>query len=110
MTPHSEGPRWLIRTKGSRGLSSKAAGIHDRVSFRAIVAAPAIRVLIVVLLYHYLSYSLFTSEFSVFLADRFMWNGHAFCPKELSYILGADGVINFGVQLFLLEVGQQCLH
>ncbi len=78
-------------------------GVHDRVSFRSIVRAPAVRVLIVVLLCHYFSYGLFTSEFAVFLGDTFTWDGHAFGPKELSYLLVADGVINIVVQLFLLK-------
>jgi MFS family permease len=88
---------------GELEQQAKNTGIHNRVSFRAIVAAPAVRVLIVVLLCHYLSYGLFTSQLAVFLADTFMWNGHAFGPKELSYLLAADGVINVVVQLFLLK-------
>lgn len=77
--------------------------IHERVSFRSIVSAPAIRVLIVVLLCHYFSYGLFSSQLAVFLGDTFTWNGHAFGPKELSYLLTADGIINIVVQLFLLK-------
>lgn len=82
---------------------TESAEIHERVSFRSIVAAPAIRVLIIVLLCHYFSYGLFTSQLAVFLGDTFTWNGHAFGPKELSYLLAADGVINIVVQLFLLK-------
>ena len=59
--------------------------------------------LIIVLLCHYFSYGLFTSQLAVFLGDTFTWNGHAFGPKELSYLLAADGVINIVVQLFLLK-------
>jgi len=77
--------------------------IHERVSFRSIVSAPAIRVLIIVLLCHYFSYGLFSSQLAVFLGDTFTWNGHAFGPKELSYLLTADGIINIVVQLFLLK-------
>ncbi|NDW06165.1 MFS transporter [Jiella pacifica] len=83
--------------------AAESAEIHERVSFRSIVAAPAIRVLIIVLLCHYFSYGLFTSQLAVFLGDTFSWNGHAFGPKELSYLLAADGVINIVVQLFLLK-------
>lgn len=82
---------------------AESAEIHQRMSFRSIVAAPAIRVLIIVLLCHYFSYGLFTSQLAVFLGDTFTWNGHAFGPKELSYLLAADGVINIVVQLFLLK-------
>ncbi|MBU1314746.1 MAG: MFS transporter [Alphaproteobacteria bacterium] len=77
--------------------------IHDRVSFRSIVSAQAIRVLVVVLLCHYFSYGLFSSQLAVFLGDTFTWNGQPFGPKELSYLLAADGVINIVVQLFLLR-------
>jgi len=96
---------WVKGTDAPGQLDGEAesAEIHERVSFRSIVAAPAIRVLIIVLLCHYFSYGLFTSQLAVFLGDTFTWNGHAFGPKELSYLLAADGVINIVVQLFLLK-------
>jgi len=96
---------WVKGTKApvqSDGTAESAA-IHERVSFRSIISAPAIRVLIIVLLCHYFSYGLFTSQLAVFLGDTFTWNGHAFGPRELSYLLAADGVINIVVQLFLLK-------
>ncbi|WP_418883890.1 MFS transporter [Allorhizobium ampelinum] len=46
---------------------------------------------------------MFSSQLAVFLADTFVWNGHAFGPRELGYILTADGAINIIVQLFLLQ-------
>lgn len=95
-----------VKGPGATGRIAPDAGsaeIHERVSLRSIAAAPAIRVLIIVLLCHYFSYGLFTSQLAVFLGDTFMWNGHAFGPKEFSYLLAADGVINIVVQLFLLR-------
>ncbi len=76
--------------------------VRDKVSFRSIITSPVVRVLIAVLLCHYFAYGLFSSQLPVFLADTFIWNGHAFGTKELGYILAADGVINILAQLFLL--------
>ncbi|MCM2450238.1 MFS transporter [Agrobacterium vitis] len=77
--------------------------IDENVSFRSIISAPVIRVLVIVLLCHYFAYGMFSSQLAVFLADTFVWNGHAFGPRELGYILTADGAINIIVQLFLLQ-------
>jgi MFS family permease len=75
---------------------------HDKISFRAIVSSPVIRILIVVMLCHFLAYGIYSSQMPVFLAETFIWNGQAFGPQHLSYIVAADGVINILVQLFLL--------
>lgn len=77
--------------------------IRERVSFRSILTSPVIRILIVVLLCHYFAYGMLSSQLAVFLGDTFIWNGHAFGPRELGYILTADGAINITVQLFLLK-------
>lgn len=74
-----------------------------RTSFRTLLGSPGIRVLVVVLLCHFFSYGMFNSQLAVFLGDTFTWNGHAFGPTELGYILTADGAINVVVQLFLLR-------
>lgn len=96
---------WMKGAKapGQPDSAAESEKVHHRVSFRSIVAAPAIRVLIIVLLCHNFSYGLFSSQLAVFLGDTFTWRGHAFGPKELSYLLAADGVINIIVQLFLLK-------
>ncbi|WP_245314396.1 MFS transporter [Rhizobium sp. R634] len=72
-------------------------------SFRNLLASPVIRALVVVLLCHYFSYGMFSSQLAVFLGNTFIWNEHAFGPKELGYILTADGAINILAQLFLLK-------
>jgi len=77
--------------------------VREKVSFRSLVTSPVIRVLVIVLLCHYFSYGMFSSQLAVFLGDTFTWNGHAFGPRELGYILTADGAINILVQLFLLK-------
>lgn len=82
----------------------QAGGEADqaKISFRAITSSPVIRVLIVVMLCHFFAYGMYISQLPIFLADRFVWNGHALGPREFSYIIAADGVINIFVQLFLL--------
>lgn len=76
---------------------------REKISFRAIISSPVIRVLIIVMLCHFFAYGMYTSQLPNFLADRFVWNGHALGPREFSYIIAADGVINILVQLFLLR-------
>ena len=89
--------------KGGKVAKQAAAGAdRDKISLRAITSSPAIRVLIVVMLCHFFAYGMYTSQLPNFLTDRFVWNGHAFGPREFSYIIAADGVINILVQLFLL--------
>ena len=74
----------------------------EPILFRAVLGLPVIRIVLIVMLCHFFAYGLYISQMPVFLADTFIWNGHAFGPKELSYIMIADGVINVLVQLFLL--------
>ncbi len=74
----------------------------EKISLRAILGSPVIRILVAVMLCHFFAYGMYISQMPVFLADTFIWNGHAFGAKELSYLVMADGVINVLVQLFLL--------
>lgn len=96
----------VVTTFGLKGgkvveqVGSKAD--QTKISFRAITSSPVIRVLIVVMLCHFFAYGMYTSQLPIFLADRFVWNGYALGPREFSYIIAADGVINIFVQLFLL--------
>ncbi|KND18215.1 multidrug transporter [Pannonibacter phragmitetus] len=76
--------------------------LAKRVSFQAIVASPGIRILVLVMLFHFFAYGTYISQLPVFLGDTFIWNGHPFSAKELSYLIMADGVINVFAQLFLL--------
>lgn len=96
----------VVTTFGLKGskVVEQAGGEADqtKISFRAITSSPVIRVLIVVMLCHFFAYGMYTSQLPIFLADRFVWNGHALGPREFSYIIAADGVINIFVQLFLL--------
>ncbi|OWJ69082.1 MFS transporter [Inquilinus limosus] len=86
------------RVVGQAGDSPLA----ERASIRAILASPAIRILVLVMLCHFFAYGMYISQMPVFLGDTFIWNGHAFGAKELSYLIMADGGINVFAQLFLL--------
>jgi MFS family permease len=92
-----------VHAPGHRAGSVQDDTVRDRTSFRSLLALPVIRVIVIVLLCHCFSFGLFTSQLAVFLGDTFTWNGHAFGARELSYILTANGIINFVVQLFLLK-------
>jgi DHA1 family tetracycline resistance protein-like MFS transporter len=70
--------------------------------FRAIAASPAIRILVIVMLCHFLAYGMYISQLPVFLGETFVWNGHAFGAREFSHLLIADGAINILVQTLLL--------
>ncbi|MBN9056544.1 MAG: MFS transporter, partial [Rhizobiales bacterium] len=96
----------VVTTFGLKGgkvvEQTKGEADQAKISFRAITSSPVIRVLIVVMLCHFFAYGMYTSQLPIFLADRFVWNGHALGPREFSYIIAVDGVINIFVQLFLL--------
>jgi MFS family permease len=74
----------------------------EKAPFRAILTSPVIRILIVVMLCHFFAYGMYISQMPVFLGDTFIWNGHAFGAKELSYLIMADGGINVFAQIVLL--------
>jgi DHA1 family tetracycline resistance protein-like MFS transporter len=74
----------------------------EKTSFRAILASPVVRALIVVMLCHFFAYGMYISQMPVFLGDTFVWNSHAFGAKELSYLIMTDGAVNVFAQLFLL--------
>ncbi|WP_172686475.1 MFS transporter [Paracoccus kondratievae] len=74
----------------------------ERPSFKAILAAPAIRLVVMVMLFHFFAYGMYMSQMPVFLGDTFIWDGHAFTAKELSYLIMADGAVNIFAQLVLM--------
>lgn len=82
------------------GTGTGAAG--GKISLRALLDTLAVRLLIGVMLCHFFAYGMVISQLPVFLADTFVWNGHPFGPKELSYLMMADGVVNVLVQIFVL--------
>ncbi|RMC35051.1 MFS transporter [Paracoccus alkanivorans] len=86
------------RAAGGIGHHSQA----ETASFRAIVASPAIGILVAVMLCHVFAYGMYISQLPVFLGETFVWNGHAFGAKEFSYLIMADGAINILVQIFML--------
>lgn len=93
----------ILRLDNSPGTGRSVHKPHrDKTSFSAILASPVIRILIVVMLCHFFAYGMYTSQVPVFLGDTFVWNGHAFGAKELSYLIMADGGINVVAQIVLL--------
>ncbi|GAB3389533.1 MFS transporter [Massilia agri] len=82
------------------GAGTGTAG--GKISLRALLDTPAVRLLIGVMLCHFFAYGMVISQLPVFLADTFVWNGHPFGPKELSYLMMADGVVNVLVQILVL--------
>jgi DHA1 family tetracycline resistance protein-like MFS transporter len=89
-----EGGRPTVPTKGRHQ--------DGAMSFRAILAPPVVRALLVVMLCHFFAYGIYISQMPVFLGDTFVWSGHAFGAKELSYLIMTDGAVNVFAQLFLL--------
>lgn len=92
-----------------KGGSTNSQAMHDgdeeqaagpKLSFKSIVSAPLIRVLVLVILCYFFAYGMYSSQLAIFLNATF---GDAFGPRQLSYILAADGAINILVQLFLLK-------
>ncbi|MEI4483212.1 MULTISPECIES: MFS transporter [unclassified Phyllobacterium] len=74
-----------------------------KVSFRSIVSSPLIRVLVIVLLCYFFAYNMYGSQIANYLHATFISRDSSFGPRELGYIMAADGAINIIVQLFLLQ-------
>lgn len=96
----------LVYVKGGPSVSSEQDADEadetrgPRISFKSIVSAPLIRILVLVLLCYFFAYGMYSSQLAIYLNATF---GDAFGPRQLSYILAADGTINILVQLFLLK-------
>lgn len=60
-----------------------------------------IRVLIAVILCHFIAYGMYSSQLPVYLGETFVWNGHAVGVREFSYLVMADGAINILARFFL---------
>ncbi|WP_313196107.1 MFS transporter [Shinella zoogloeoides] len=82
--------------------TSKEQPHRGNISFRAILASPVVRALVIVMLCHFFAYGTYISQMPVFLAETFQWNGRVFGAKELSYLIMMDGAVNVVAQLFLL--------
>jgi MFS family permease len=76
---------------------------RDKVSFRSIISSPLIRVLVIVLLCYFFAYGMYGSQIANYLQATLISEGNSFGPRELGYIMAADGAINIIVQLFLLQ-------
>ncbi|WP_176056494.1 MFS transporter [Brucella intermedia] len=85
------------------GEAVKSGAMSDKPSFRAIVSSPLIRVLVIVLLCYFFAYGMYGSQIANYLQATFIGKGNSFGPRELGYIMAADGAINIVVQLFLLQ-------
>lgn len=83
--------------------SAQSEVLLDKVSFRSIVSSPLIRVLVIVLLCYFFAYGMYGSQIANYLQATFISEGNSFGPRELGYIMAADGAVNIIVQLFLLQ-------
>jgi MFS family permease len=84
-------------------VSAQDPAPRDNVSFRSIVSSPLIRMLVIVLLCYFFAYGMYGSQIANYLQATFISGGSSFGPRELGYIMAADGAINIIVQLFLLQ-------
>ncbi|MBB4005530.1 MFS transporter [Aurantimonas endophytica] len=83
--------------------STRSDASLEKVSFRSFVSSPLIRVLVIVLLCYFFAYGMFSSQIANYLQVTFISERNSFGPRELGYIMAADGAINIIVQLFLLQ-------
>lgn len=75
----------------------------EKISFRSIVNSPLVRVVVIVLICYFFAYGMYSSQLANYLQATFVSEDNPFGPRELGYILAADGTINIIVQLFLLQ-------
>lgn len=85
------------------GELSRSEAPLDKISFWSIVSSPLIRVLVIVLLCYFFAYGMYGSQIANYLHATYVSDGNTFGPRELGYIMAADGAINIIIQLFLLQ-------
>ena len=96
---------WIRAHHATHGVDASPQNetSRDKVSFRSIISSPLIRVLVIVLLCYFFAYGMYGSQIANYLQATLISEGNSFGPRELGYIMAADGAINIIVQLFLLQ-------
>lgn len=98
-----------IWIKGTHAASQRAEDLAQdeasltKISFGSIVSSPLVRILVLVLLCYFIAYGMYSSQIANYLQATFVSDDNPFGPRELGYIMAADGAINIIVQLFLLR-------
>ena len=67
-------------------------------SMRQALQSPGVPCVLIVLGLFYFGFSMYVSQFALYLQAHYRWNGVAFGPREVGYIFTASGVINILVQ------------
>jgi len=82
---------------GGLGLS-----IFEWKAYAPVFSRPALSRLLAQFFFYALCLSTFTSGFALFAERRFIWQGHAVTPREISYLLGYVGFLGLVLQGFLI--------
>lgn len=72
-------------------------------SFWQTLKIPETASVLAVLAVFYLGFSMFVSQFALFMQARYIWHGMAFGPREVGYVFTASGAINICVQLLAVK-------
>jgi MFS family permease len=78
-------------------LAHKRAALDWR-TYAQYFARPVLRARLLQFLCFMLSFSMFISGFALFAERRFVWQGHAFGPREIGYVFGFVGFLGIILQ------------
>lgn len=108
----TQAPLWMAATLSASSLlctvlllpsTRPAAPPPAAQSARELFATRGVRPLLAQWFAFIATFSLFTSGFALFCERRLSWNGAAFGPVEVGYLLAWIGALGLFVQLFLLR-------
>ncbi|MBU9610633.1 MFS transporter [Burkholderia multivorans] len=80
-----------------RSVRQKGASIRETLRSSGVA-----QVLLILALF-YFAFSMYVSQFALFLQARYEWNGSPFGPREVGYIFTASGAINIFVQAIAMR-------
>ncbi|AIO32610.1 sugar (and other) transporter family protein [Burkholderia cenocepacia] len=80
------------------GKTALAGTTSQRPSMRPELRSSGVVQVLVVLALFYFGFSMYVSQFALFLQEHYEWNGTPFGPREVGYIFTASGAINIIIQ------------
>ncbi|WP_187639545.1 MFS transporter [Paraburkholderia podalyriae] len=83
--------------------SAPGKGKRQVLSLWRTLRSPGAAPVLLVLALFYFGFSMYVSQFALFLQAHYVWNGAAFGPREVGYIFTASGAINIIVQTVAMK-------
>jgi MFS family permease len=91
------------RPSPAREVVGLGLSIFEWKAYAHVFGRPVLSGLLAQFFFYALCLSTFTSGFALFAERRFIWQGHAVTPREISYLLGYVGFLGIVLQGFLIS-------